>query len=123
MKGLIITLILFATILISCNPNELENPDSDIVYFLVAEYDAPTKGDSYILPLSKAEDIQIAQQIITDPESVVGRLVVARITRQEDNIVFKNKDLLQNRTWSWQVSEFLGFAGTPLKFSMETPLW
>ena len=35
--------------------------------------------------------------------------------RQEANAPLKNKDLLQNGTWSWSVSEFEGFVGSTIE--------
>ena len=119
MKRLRITFItiLFCTLLISCNDEEFVDPNPGTVYFLVAEYMNPEKGDSYILPLSDTNDIQTAREILAnpDPDQVPDRIVVAKIVRQEANATLKNKDLLQNITWSWSVSEFMGFTGSTVE--------
>ena len=86
MKRLRITFItiLFCTLLISCNDKEFVDPNPGTVYFLVAEYMNPEKGDSYILPLSDTNDIQTAREILAnpDPDQVPDRIVVAKIVRQ-----------------------------------------
>ncbi len=99
----------------SCNPDNFENPDPGIVYFMVSEYPNVNKGDSYILPLSDPAHIQTAREIIANPQDSPERIVVARIERQPDNLLIKNKDLLQNITWSWHIMEFQGFAGSTIE--------
>ncbi len=113
--GISFKTILFCTLLISCNDEEFVDPNPGTVYFLVAEYMNREKGDSYILPLSDTNDIQTAREILANPDQVPDRIVVAKIVRQEANATLKNKDLLQNITWSWSVSEFLGFAGSTIE--------
>ena len=98
----------------SCNPDNFENPDPGIVYFMVSEYPNVNKADSYILPLSDPVHIQTAREIIANPQDNPDRIVVARIERQSDNLLIKNKDLLQSITWSWYIVEFQGFAGSTI---------
>jgi len=111
--GITFKTILFCTILISCS--EEVDPNPGTVYFLVAEYKNPVRGDSYILPLTDTNDIQTAREILANPDQVPDRIVLAKIVNHETNSPLKNKDLLQNRTWSWSVSEFLGFAGSTIE--------
>ncbi len=105
------------------------------VYFLVAEGpsipETDRKNDSYVLPLSKQEDIDHARYLISRWQSGYFEadrpLVVA-------NVVFVNDDINRNfldpkfPKWSWQVSEFLGrisnFSGAvsgPTMFSLWKP--
>src|SRR2546430_8426205 len=74
-------------------------------YFLVAE---PPVGvgynDSYVLPLSKQEDIDHARYIIALGSSVFtsNHLVVAKVVAAKDDI---NRNFLDPKfpKWSWQV--------------------
>jgi len=105
----------------SCNPDNFENPDPGIVYFMVSEYPDVNKGDSYILPLSDPVHIQTAREIIANPQDNPDRIVVARIERQSDNLLIKNRDLLQSITWSWYIVEFQGFAGSTIEIIDGSP--
>jgi hypothetical protein len=91
------------------------SPSGDTVFFLVTEFDAE-KGDSYILPLSSAEDIAKARTIVADRNNeALDRLVVAKVEATDGTEDFLNKDLLRNVTWSWKVTEFNGFAGSTVE--------
>ena len=116
-------LFLFSLViaLTNCNPDNFENPDPGIVYFMVSEYPTFNKGDSYILPLSDPVEIQKAREIIANPQDHTDRIVVAKIERQPDNLLIKNKNLLQNITWSWRIVEFQGFAGTTIEIIDGSP--
>ncbi len=117
------TLYLFSlmVVLTSCNPDNFENPDPGIVYFMVTEYPNVNRGDSYILPLTDPDHIQTARDIITNPQDSPDRIAVARIERQPDNLLIKNKDLLQDITWSWHIVEFQGFAGSTIEIIDGSP--
>lgn len=85
------------------------------VYFLVAEKQgASVHADSYVLPLSKPDDIAHARELIRNPWSTPGQIVVADIAWGGDGI---NGDYVLPGThlWSWHVSQFKGFAD----FTME----
>lgn len=81
--------------------------------FLVAEnpslIDPCTKCDSYVLPLSNAEDISRAREIIAAGGLVPDAIVVAAIVAGADGI---NRNHLAPGApeWSWHVVEFFGFA-------------
>ncbi len=82
-------------------------------YFLVAEPPGRVVGnDSYLLPLSKQEDIDHARYLVSLGSSVFSgshlALVVANIVAAKDDI---NRNFLDPKfpKWSWQVSQFLGF--------------
>jgi hypothetical protein len=100
--------IIFATLgllsLLSCTDEKDGTPE--VVYFLVAEVEA-VHGDSYILPLTKPADILQARQLIANHES---KIVIAEISKGPAAPYPVNRDLLQPRTWSWHVTEFIGFA-------------
>lgn len=107
MKGKIICLLVIA-LNVGCREdatNEL-TPDPSLVYFLVGEINTD-KGESFILPLKKPEDIQAAREHIENGES---KIVLAKISVDNNNNYSVNKDLLNNRSWSWHISEFLSFA-------------
>jgi len=89
---------------------------ADTFYFLVAEgpsvVETDRMNDSYVLPLSKQEDIDHVRYLISRWRSGYFEadrpLVVA-------NVVFVNDDINRNfldpkfPKWSWQVSQFLEF--------------
>jgi hypothetical protein len=79
------------------------------VYFLVSEI-SPTHNDSYILPLTDADDIAQARALIGDPDSNPAKIVVATIAPCE-NCDYPNRDLLNDgKRWSWCITGFEGFA-------------
>lgn len=100
--------IIFATLgllsLLSCADSKEDTPE--VVYFLVAETEV-VHGDSYILPLTKPADILQARQLIANQES---KIVIAEISKDPADPDPINRDLAHPRTWSWHVSEFVGFA-------------
>ena len=80
------------------------------VYFLVSErLGSQFHFDSYLLPLDNPGDIAAARDIIKQgPGQAKSPIVFARIAPGADNI---NKNLYPPfQTWSWHVTEFLGFA-------------
>lgn len=102
MKKCLLTVVVLCT-LGSCPP--VTGP----AYFLVTEYQ-PFHGDSYILLLHAAADIQMARDIVRDPSGAPERIVVAAIEPGTGEP--PNRDMLNGGTpWSWHVTEFLGFAG------------
>lgn len=99
-------------VLCSCN-NDDEKPLADpaLVYFLVTETDVE-HGDSYILPLKDEEDIAAARAIIANHET---KIILAEISSNINENYSINKDLLNNRTWSWHVVSFNGFVDTSIE--------
>ncbi|MBX9787901.1 MAG: PEP-CTERM sorting domain-containing protein [Pirellulales bacterium] len=80
------------------------------VYFFVSERPGSQFHlDSYLLPLDNPADIAAARDIIKQgPGQAKSPIVFARIAPGADNI---NKNLYPPfQTWSWHVTEFLGFA-------------
>jgi hypothetical protein len=85
-------------------------------YFLVGYWlNGRLVGSSYVLPLSRPEDIAHARYLVSlgpavwdGPEST-RPLVVAKIAYKKDGI---NRDYMSPtfREWSWHVVEFLAFA-------------
>jgi hypothetical protein len=86
-------------------------------YFLVGEIgDGFGRNDSYVLPLSNADDIEYARYLVMRnrlrfipvvPEDCL--IVVACVAAGKDGI---NRNYLNPKfpEWSWHVTEFLGFA-------------
>jgi hypothetical protein len=105
---------IFLILFFSCNPDtEFEPvPNPDFVYFLV-EDPAGGNNDSYILPLVNPEHIAQARAMIADPANV--KIVLAEITKDPRINYYRNKDLLNNKNWSWHVAEFLGFYDTTIE--------
>src|SRR5437899_1480879 len=81
-------------------------------YFLVGRV-PPVKADSYVLPLSKQEDIGYARYIISLGESIrtnesAKPIVAAYLAAGNDGI---NRDYMDPkfRQWSWHVAQFIEF--------------
>ena len=102
-------LLLFA----GCRDESKDTPDPDpsLVYFMVAETN-PVHGDAFILPLKDAGQIAEARQIIHDGGTPI---IVAEITKNNNDHYSLNKDLKNNRKWSWHITEFLGFADNTIE--------
>jgi hypothetical protein len=80
------------------------------VYFLVAEPPGRVaNGDSYVLPLTRPEDVAHARRLIAKGPDAGAPIVVAAIAAGADGV---NRDYLDPDApaWSWHVTEFLGFA-------------
>lgn len=110
---LIVWLPIVLMAITSCKDDTKETPDPDpaLVYFLVAETN-PVHGDSFILPLKSESDIDQARQMILDGESPI---IVASISRNDNDHYSLNKDIPNNRKWSWHITEFLGFADNTIE--------
>jgi hypothetical protein len=87
-------------------------------YFLVANPDLMLVGlsDSYVLPLSDPEDIDMARQLANGGFLIV----VASVTKGADGI---NRDMLASGEpeWSWHVSQFHAFASAAIELCDGTP--
>lgn len=85
------------------------------IYFLLGEVPGhPTsRHESYVLPLSKPEDIAHARDLIargqTGTNELIRSIVVARIARSRNDI---NRNYLDPKfpEWRWHVTEFVAFA-------------
>lgn len=98
----------------------------ETVYFLVGTVSRiwDRKNESYVLPLSKEEDINYARYLISRNQlgflegdrAIVGAYVTAGM----DGI---NRNYLDPRFpgWSWHVSEFLGFAEVTIEILSGSP--
>ena len=101
---LITIILLFTTY---CKKSSEITPSPGTVYFLVSEL-SRHHDDSYILPLTDPDDIETARRIVNGEER--SRIVSARIARGSGDGNHLNKNLSgSGRTWSWHVSEFIGF--------------
>ncbi len=102
--------VLFALGIVCC---EDEKDEDGVVYFKVGEM-TESHGDSFILPLTDAEDIAHARSLI-DNQDQDGRLIVAKVVEAAESDVYKNKDLNSDQVWSWRVSEFMDFADNTIE--------
>ncbi|MCL4548251.1 MAG: hypothetical protein M1495_06755 [Bacteroidetes bacterium] len=102
----------FLFVLFACDNAVTDMPEDKTVYFLVAETN-PNHNDSYILPLTKPEDIKHAREIIGGTGTTSNKIVVAKIAK--GNGAYVNKDLIGGKTWSWYVSDFIGFADNTIE--------
>src|SRR6266487_3125167 len=98
---------------------------AETVYFLVAEpLGKVVHNDSYVLPLSKEEDINHARYLISRYRLgySVGDLaiVVANVVDASDDI---NRNFLDLKfpEWSWQISQFLQFQDYTLEILDGSP--
>ena len=102
---------------------------ADVAYFLVASQTEHETNDSYVLPITKPEDIAEARRELT--LDFTNRLIlVARIATGADGI---NRDFLApgKPAWTWHVTEFLVFAegvievldGTPTLTEQRSTSW
>lgn len=100
---------------IACEGDEKEPllEDDGTVYFKVGEM-SPAHGDSFILPLSDPEEIAHARSLIQNQDQD-GRLIVAKVVAASANNTYQNRDLNNDRVWSWKVSEFLQFADNTIE--------
>jgi hypothetical protein len=85
----------------------------ETIYFLVAET-TPAHNDSYVLPLTDADDIAHARDLIQLGPAAGDPIVVAQIACGADGI---NRDYLaftKPASW-WYVSNFLNFAESTIE--------
>jgi hypothetical protein len=106
-KKAVFVLLVIVAFFISCKEDdEALTPNPNFVYFQVAEK-TEVHGDSYILPLLDPNDIAQARAMITDPAQ--AKIVLAEVTKNNSINYYVNKDLKQNKTWSWHIAAFKGF--------------
>lgn len=113
----LILIILFLLI----SPADLQ---AETVYFLVGGM-TPSFNDSYILPLTEPDDIADARcllDLFCFPKP--GLLVVADIDWWDPNDginINRNYTEDGSPSWSWYVTEFIGFAGSTAEILDGTP--
>jgi hypothetical protein len=102
------------------------------VLFVVAERPGVEEhGDSFVLPLSDAEDVAHARDLIArGPDAAGAGLVFAQVSAGRDGI---NRDVLApgEPLWDWHVSKFEGFGdmglelvdGWPTFVQADVPGW
>jgi hypothetical protein len=85
-------------------------------YFLVAERPGTVEhGDSFVLPLERADDIAHARDLVRfGAEKVGGGLIGADVVAGADGI---NRNILDpaKPAWSWHVSKFDGFGDVSIE--------
>jgi len=113
----IICIVLASTILLFIVSTA--SAQTSTAYFLVAHpalYPIGL-GDSYILPITDSEDIEMARAILA---AGAFKIVFAQITKGSDGI---NRDMLADGTpeWSWHVVEFLQFGDIGIEICDGSP--
>jgi hypothetical protein len=100
---------------------------ADTIHFLVAELpDRKNHNDSYVLPLSKQEDIDHARYLVSKYKlgysSGDRTIVVANVGAAKDDI---NRNFLDPKfpKWSWQVSQFVNFQDASPEIGDGNPTW
>jgi hypothetical protein len=119
MKNLVWPIFILA-LLTGCEEDDNPIPDPSFVYFKIGEIN-PYHNDSFILALKDPEDIEQAREMIQDPQK--RKIVVAEITKDKSIGYYLNKDLNQNRKWSWHVAEFLEFADNTIEILDGNPTY
>jgi hypothetical protein len=87
----------------------------ETVWFVVAKADPLDRNDSYLLPLTRPQDIADARNWLTlGTASGVGSIVVARVASGGDGF---NRDVRAegSQAWSWHVTEFVSFEGNTVE--------
>lgn len=112
--------ILGSTLLAASCPDRSEDVDvpgpPEPVYFLVAELPGQeVHNDSYVLPLTRADHIAHARDIIARGHEATGRyIVVANMLAGADGIN-RNLRAPDAPEWSWHVSSAIGFADATME--------
>jgi hypothetical protein len=81
----------------------------ETVYFICADmYEEKRFNDSFVLPLSKPEDVQEARRLLKEVPQISHRFPLVNIVAGVDGI---NRDHLAVGApqWSWHVTEFISF--------------
>ncbi len=94
------------------SPTPPSVPADGTVYFLVSETGEAVHQDSFVLPLTKPEDIAAARAIVADRAKGLdtSKIVLASIAKGLGDGTYVNRDFFAgSRTWSWYIAEFLGF--------------
>ena len=93
-------------------------------YFLVGEI-IPQKNDSYALLLTEQSDIFHAYELIFSGPFLQSSIVVARIGRWGGEGINLNRNYLDPNapSWSWYVTEFVGFADYTIELCDGWPGW
>jgi hypothetical protein len=105
--------------------------EAETIRFVVAERPGQVvHGDSYILPLSNADDIAHARALLAAEPGTLASIAVAHIAAGADGV---NRDWLApgRPEWSWHVTEFDGFYdftaevldGWPTFVEQDVPGW
>lgn len=95
--------------------------DAETIFFVVSETALDTvRGDSYVLGLEDASDIEHARNLIAKGPSVGRAIIVADIAPGSDGI---NRDVLAPGApqWSWHVVDFGSFADATIEILDGSP--
>lgn len=94
---------------------------AETIFFVVSESPLDTvRGDSYVLALEDATNIEHARNLIAKGPSVGRAIIVAEIAPGSDGI---NRDVLAPGApqWSWHVVNFQGFADATIEILDGSP--
>lgn len=98
-----------------------EMADAETIFFVVSETALDTvRGDSYVLGLEDASDIEHARNLIAKGPSGGRAIIVADIAPGSDGI---NRDVLAPGApqWSWHVVDFESFADATIEILDGSP--
>ena len=113
-------IVSFLLVLVSCEEQFEPTPNPNFVYFLVEDPDH-ANNDSFILALEDADEIELAREMVADPAK--RQIVLASITRDPHINYYRNRDLINEKDWSWHVAEFLGFYDNTIEIYDGWPLY
>lgn len=103
-----ISLVVVFLLSVTCD-NHTTDPEIETVYFKVGEI-TPGNGESFIIGLTDPADIIYARKLIENPDSAPDKILNARIVPQTGDEEVLNRDIDNNKIWSWKIEEFDGFA-------------
>ena len=110
-----LAIILFSLLFFASCDTTNSNPDlSEYTFFKVGET-LPDTEESYIIALTDSLQIEHARMIISNPEIVSDKIILAKIIPQNGTENYQNIDLNSNTVWSWRVDEFIGFVFTTIE--------
>jgi hypothetical protein len=99
-------------------------PPEPVTYFLVAEWPGEEMhGDSYVLPVNRAEDIEHARDLIALGPQAAGRAVAVAKVRLGADGINRNLRGAGQPAWSWHVTEFMGFSDGSVEILDGWPGW
>ncbi len=110
-----IALILsFLLLTVSCDTTSSDPDLSEYTFFKIGET-LPDTGESFIIALKDSLQIEQARKIISEPNNVSDKIILAKIIPQDGTEDYQNIDLNTNTTWSWRVDEFISFVFTTIE--------
>jgi hypothetical protein len=104
-------------------PADARSPDP-MTYFLVAEWPGmEMHGDSYVLPVTRPEDIEHARNLVELGPEEAGRTIAMATIRLGTDGINRNLRAAGQPAWSWHVTELVSFADCSAEILDGWPGW